>query len=69
MSTQLKPTSKCKYTDKLDEAHKLSLELDKIDNYIKQNQIKYTLQLDQCIRIFQLSNMYASQILENNNSN
>ena len=54
-----------KYITKLNKIKNISKELDDINNYIKQNQLKYTHQLNECIRIFQLSNTYVNKIFQN----
>lgn len=54
-----------KYINKLNKIKKIFDDLDDVDNYIKEKQHINLKQLNEYIRILQLSNTYVSAILEN----
>ena len=55
-----------KYIHKINQINTILKQLDSIDNYIRKKQSTDIIQLNECIRIFQLSNTYITKILENN---
>lgn len=55
---------KNKYINKLKKLSILSKELDNIDEYIKKNQNKNNYYLNEYIKLLELSNVYISNILK-----